>query len=196
MAYGKIIPGLEIHGKPAPYGVVNEREVRAASGIMFAIGFFALMTLYHDRNLWLAFSVVAVFWVDFVLKVFVGPHASIFGKIGARIVRSQRPEYVGAVQKRFAWSIGLFLSSIVLALVGYQLFFAASCLHPAALAVGSSCLLPMMLCGVCLVFMWLESAAGYCVGCAIYAGLAKRGVLKSEEFPPVCPGGVCEVVKK
>ncbi len=192
MAYGTIIPGLEIHGRPAPYGVVNEREVRAASGIMFAIGFFTLMSLYYERNLWLAFSVVAVFWVDFVLKVFVGPHASFFGKIGAWLVSNQRPEYVGAVQKRFAWSIGLFISSLVLVLVGYQLFLAPVCLHPGALAVGSSCLLPMTLCGICLVFMWLESVVGYCVGCAIYSGLGKRGMLKSEELAPACPGGVCE----
>jgi hypothetical protein len=192
MAYGKIIPGLEIHDRPAPYGVVNEREIRAASGLMFVVGFFALMTLYYDRNLWLAFSVVAIFWVDFVLKVFIGPHASFFGKIGAWLVRNQRPEYVGAVQKRFAWSIGLFISSLVLVLVGYQLFLAPVCLHPMALAVGSSCLLPMLLCGICLIFLWFESAVGYCVGCAIYTGLVKRGALKSQEFAPACPGGICD----
>ena len=38
MLYGKIIPDLTIEGKPAPYPVVNEREIRAAAGIMFLIG--------------------------------------------------------------------------------------------------------------------------------------------------------------
>jgi len=32
---GQIIPGLEIAGKPAPYGVLNERAIRATAGIMF-----------------------------------------------------------------------------------------------------------------------------------------------------------------
>jgi len=192
MAYGTIIPGLEIHGRPAPYGVVNEREVRAASGLMFAIGFFTLMNLYYERNLWLAFSVVAIFWIDFVLKVFVGSHASFFGRIGAWLVSNQRPEYVGAVQKRFAWSIGLFISSLVLVLVGYQLFLAPVCLHPGALSIASSCLIPMTLCGICLLFLWLESAVGYCVGCTIYSSLVKRGTLRSEAFTPACPGGICE----
>lgn len=192
MAYGTIIPGLEIDGKPAPYGVVNERAVRAASGITFAIGFFTLMNLYYERNLPLAFSVVAVLWVDFLLKVFVGPEASFFGRIGAWLVRNQRPEYVGAVQKRFAWSIGLVISSIVLGLVGYQLFLAPVCLHPGALTIASSCLLPMTLCGLCLVFMWLESVVGYCVGCSIHAVLVRRGMLKTGAYAPVCPGGVCD----
>lgn len=114
MEYGKIIPGLTIDGKPAPYGVVNEREVRVAAGIMLVFGLTAFFAVFYDQNIKLAFLVVAAFWVDFVLKVFFGPGWSYIGWIGARIVRKQKPEYVGAIQKRFAWSIGLGLSSIVL----------------------------------------------------------------------------------
>jgi len=40
--YGKTIPGLTIDGKPAPYAVVNEREVRAGAGLML------LMALFHS----------------------------------------------------------------------------------------------------------------------------------------------------
>lgn len=39
--YGKIIPGLKIHGVSAPYPVLNERAIRAGAGMMFAAGFFA-----------------------------------------------------------------------------------------------------------------------------------------------------------
>lgn len=37
---GATIPNLMIHGKPAPYPVVNERAVRAGAGMLFALGFF------------------------------------------------------------------------------------------------------------------------------------------------------------
>lgn len=194
MAYGRIIPGLTIDGVPAPYGVVNEREIRAAAGLMFAVGLIALLSVYYDRNVQLAFWVVLAFWVDFVLKVAIGPEWSYIGRVAGLLVRRQRPEYVGAIQKRFAWSIGLVLSSIVL------FFLARIVLNPACTDAGvagtSPCLIPMILCGTCLVFMWLESAAGICVGCNIYAWLTKKGFVQRPEYAPACPGGVCSVDKK
>lgn len=194
MAYGKIIPGLVIDGVPAPYGVVNEREIRAATGIMFALGLVTLLAVYYDKNAELAFWVVLSFWIDFVLKVGIGPAWSIYGRVGALLVRNQRPEYVGAVQKRFAWGIGLLMSSAVLFLLGNQLYIATSC-NSLTIDGTSPCLIPMILCGTCLVFMWLESAVGFCVGCTIYTWLIRKGFIKSSEFAPVCPGGVCAVKK-
>ncbi len=193
MTYGKIIPGLTIDGVPAPYGVVNEREVRAAAGIMFALGFFTLLSVYFERNITLAFWVVLTYWVDFLLKVGLGPEWSIYGRIGALLVRNQRPEYVGAVQKRFAWSIGLVMSSVVLFLIGKQLYFVAACTSTTLTGGTSSCFVPMVLCAVCLVFMWLETALGFCVGCTIYTWLVRKGFIQPTQYAPACPGGVCKV---
>lgn len=195
MTYGAIIPGLEIDGKPAPYGVVNERVVRAGAGLMFAIGFFAFLGVYFVRDMEMAFWIVLVFWVDFLLKVFVGPRASYFLIIGKWLTKNQRPEYVGAIQKRFAWSIGVVFSTIVLSFLGYQLFLAPSCVYNGFIFL-EGCFIPMFLCGVCLVFMWLESAVGFCVGCVIYKWLVARGIMKREQYAPVCPGGVCDVEKQ
>ena len=89
MAYGKLIPGLMIDGVPAPYGVVNEREIRAAAGIMFALGLTAFLTVYFEKNIQFAFWVVLAFWVDFVLKVAIGPEWSYIGRVGAFLVRRQ-----------------------------------------------------------------------------------------------------------
>ncbi len=193
MTYGKIIPNLEIDGVPAPYGVVNEREIRAASGITFVLGFFALLTLVYERNLTLVFWVVFLFWMDFILKVFIGPHASIFGALGRMLTYNQKPEYVGAIQKRFAWSIGLVISTIVLSFVTYQNFLAPFCTGGDAVVL--PCFFPMILCGICLIFMWLESAVGFCVGCTIYSYLVEKGILKRQLYNPTCPGGVCAVKK-
>ncbi|MGB4834079.1 MAG: DUF4395 domain-containing protein [Candidatus Moraniibacteriota bacterium] len=192
MTYGKIIPGLMIDGVPAPYGVVNEREVRAAAGIMFALGFFALLSVYFEKNITLAFWVVLTYWVDFLLKVGLGPEWSLYGRLGALLVRNQRPEYVGAVQKRFAWGIGLVMSSAVLFLIGKQLYFVAAC-NSSTLSGTSPCLIPMILCSLCLVFMWLETALGFCVGCTIYTWLVRKGFIKPTQYAPACPGGVCAV---
>lgn len=48
--YGKIIPGLTIYGKPAPYPVLNERAVRAGAGIMFVLGFFSFMQAFYVKE--------------------------------------------------------------------------------------------------------------------------------------------------
>lgn len=74
--YGKILPGLTIYGKPAPYPVLNERAVRAGAGIMFVMGFFSFMqALYSGVYEYLAFTVL-FFFVDFVMKVIIGTRFS------------------------------------------------------------------------------------------------------------------------
>lgn len=56
--------------------------------------------------------------------------------------------------------------------------------------------LPMVICFLCLAFMWLETAVGYCVGCDIYGFLLKKKWITSPKYKPVCPGGVCSIAKK
>lgn len=149
--YGKIIPNLTIDGVPAPYGVVNEREIRAAAGIMLVLGLSAFYGVIYDKNVEFAFWVVLAFWVDFVLKVIISPEWSYIGRIGAWIVRHQKPEYVGAIQKRFAWSIGLILSSVVLVLIARINFFSGvTC----SATTFSPCFVPMALCCVVGISWW------------------------------------------
>lgn len=174
MPYGRVIPDLVIHGEPAPYPVVNEREIRAAAGIMFALGILALTLVLFGGERRGIFLVLPVFWVDFLLKV-IQPHYSIFGQIGGFLVRKQRPDYVGAIQKRFAWGMGLAMASTV------GIF----------LLVGVRGTLPQVLCGMCLLFMWMESALGICVGCKIYGLLIRHQWLREPEVRPACPGGAC-----
>jgi len=114
---GKIIPGLTINGEPAPYGVLNERAVRATAGIMFAIGFFTLLTTFYTKEYNLLYFVVVSFFLDFLIKVLIGPAFSPFSKLGSFLVRKQNPEWVGAIQKRFAWGIGLAMTLIMIHVV-------------------------------------------------------------------------------
>jgi hypothetical protein len=175
---GETIPGLMLYGKPAPYPVVDDRVVRAGAGIMFALGFFAFFHALHLSNLFYLQIIVTLFFFDFLAKTVIGLRFSPVHQIARLLVRGQAPEYVGAIQKRFAWSIGLMLSGAMLLLLfvfdvrGY---------------------INLIICSVCLIFMWLESSAGLCVGCKIYAFLLHHKLIKQPEYKPVCPGNVCSI---
>jgi hypothetical protein len=176
--YGKVIPGLMLYGKPAPYPVLNERAVRAGAGMMFLLGIFSFFQAFYLGEYIFIKMLVVLFFFDFLMKVVVGTKFSPISALAELIVRGQAPEYVGAVQKRFAWVIGLFLASTMMLLI-----FVFGIVGPINLAI----------CTVCLTFMFMESAFGICVGCKIYNALLSTGVIKQPEHKPVCPGNVCAV---
>ncbi|MBT3292907.1 DUF4395 domain-containing protein [Candidatus Peregrinibacteria bacterium] len=178
MSYGKIIPDLKINGKPAPYGVVNDRSIRATAGIMFVVGItaFFLTQLLNSRTP--LYIVVPIFWLEFLLKTVMGPQWSLFGILGDWLVRKQEPEWVGAIQKRFAWGVGLLFSSTMILL---------------ALIMGVKGWIPLSICATCLSFMWLESAAGICVGCKMYGWMISKKIIPAPKYRPVCPGGACSI---
>lgn len=176
--YGKTIPGLNIHGLPAPYPVLNERAIRAGAGLMFAGGLFAFFHAFYLADFFYLQIFVSLFFFDFLMKVIVGIRFSPISFIANLIVSNQVPEYVGAIQKRFAWSIGLVLSSTMLLLL-----FVFEVRGLPNLAI----------CGLCLTFMFAESAFGICVGCKIYNWLLRIGLLKQPEYKPACPGNVCSI---
>jgi len=178
--YGTIIPDLTIHGEPAPYPVVNERSIRATAGIMFILGFFTFATIFFTRDYTLMYILVPLFWLDFFLKAIFDPKYSIFGMFGRQLVKGQKPEYVGAIQKRFAWGMGLFMATIMVIF---------------AIGLGIRGPLPFIICSTCLLFMWMESSLGICVGCKIYGFLVQKKVLAEPEFRPACPGGACSIKK-
>lgn len=178
--YGKYIPDLKIDGKEAPYLVVNEREVRAGAGIMLVLAIFAVSNAWFDQNyLYLKFLIL-FFFADFFAKVVLGFDYSPINRVARLIVRKQRPDYVGAIQKRFAWSIGLGVSSLMIFLI---------------YIVGLRGPITASICFVCITLFWLETSFGICIGCKIYYGLMKIGLIKEPVYRPACPGGVCSVKK-
>lgn len=176
--YGKIIPGLTLHNKPAPYPVLNERAIRAGAGIMFALGLFAFFQAFYLRDFSYIQVLVVVFFIDFFMKVIIGTRFSPISQIAQLIVRKQTPEYVGAIQKRFAWSIGLILSGTMLVLL---------------FGFGIQGLPNLIICSVCLTFMFMETSFGICVGCKMYNAFLRWGILPTPEYKPACPGNVCAI---
>src|SRR6185295_17825419 len=104
--FGEDVAGYEIR-------VLNEREIRAAAGILFLATFLSLMFIIFKNNFLPIKYVLTVFLTDFIIRVFVNPRFSPTLIIGRLIVHNQLPEYVGARQKKFAWTIGVVLSAIM-----------------------------------------------------------------------------------
>ena len=51
----------------------------------------------------------------------------------------------------------------------------------------------LLVCGICLTFMFMETAFGICVGCKIYSLLLNKGIIPQPEVKPACAGNVCAV---
>lgn len=106
--------------KNEKYGFIDEHETRIAAGITFVLGFYTLIHVLLLREYSVPLGVVSVLWIDFVLKVVFGPQYSIFGGMARFFIRKRKPEWVGAMQKRFAWSMGLIFSTLVLVCLWIQ----------------------------------------------------------------------------
>jgi Domain of unknown function (DUF4395) len=164
--------GEKVEGYEIP--VLNEREIRAAAGILFLATFFSLMMIIFKNNFVPIKYVITLFLTDFIIRVFINPKYAPTLIIGRLIVRNQNPEYVGAKQKLFAWVIGLVLSTTMFIFM---------------VVVNSFSPITGIVCLICLIFLFFESAFGICLGCIVYKWVYK-------EKAQYCPGEVCDVKSK
>lgn len=161
--------GERVEGYDIP--VLNEREIRAAAGLLFLATFLSLMFIVFKGNFVPIKYVVTFFLLDFIIRVFISPRYSPTLIMGRLIVRNQNPEYVGARQKKFAWKIGVGLSAIM--------FIFLVLVNAYSPITGIGCL-------ICLLFLFFEAAFGICLGCKFYPLFFKEKV-------QYCPGEVCDV---
>ena len=164
--------GEDVNGYTIP--VLNEREVRAAAGILFLFAFLAILVAILKGNFSLLKYFIIAFLLDFIVRVFINPKFSPTLIMGRLIVSRQMPEYVGAAQKKFAWVIGLVLAVIMLVLI---------------VIVNSYSVITGLICLICLIFLFFESAFGICLGCLFYRWFYK----KKAQY---CPGEICDVKAK
>src|SRR5450432_1364357 len=164
--------GENVEGYNIP--VLNEREIRAAAGILFLATFTSLMLIMFKNNFVPIKYVITLFLTDFIIRVFVNPKFSPTLIIGRLIVRNQVPEYVGARQKKFAWIIGVVLSATMFILL---------------VVINAYSPITGIICLICLIFLFFESAFGICLGCKFYSMFYK-------EKAQYCPGEVCDVKSK
>lgn len=164
--------GEDVEGYNIP--VLNEREVRAAAGILFLMVFISLMVIINNGNFVPIKYSITLFLTDFLVRVFINPKYSPSLIIGRLIVGNQTPEYVGAKQKKFSWIIGLILASTMFVLM---------------VVMNTYSPISGIICLICLIFLFFESAFGICLGCKMYSLIYK-------EKAQYCPGEVCDVKSK
>lgn len=154
--------------------VLNEREVRAWSWILFL---FALpIFLISCSNNYFVFTkiFITIFMIDFFIRLFINPKFSPSLILWRIFVSNQKPEYVWAPQKKFAWWLWFFMAIITfLTMVVFNLFLS----------------LNVILCVLCLIFLFFESSFWICIWCKMYNFFNKQ---KAEN----CPGWVCTLTKK
>jgi hypothetical protein len=160
--------GSDVEGFSIP--VLNEREIRAAAGILFLMMLIAILRVIFLGDFIMLKYAVSIFAADIMIRVFVNPAFSPLLIVGRLMVRNQVPEYVGARQKIFAWKIGLAMSTIIF-------------IHVVIINAYSP--ISGIFCMICLVFLFFETAFGICLGCKFYSIFYKQRV-------QYCPGEVCE----
>ena len=149
--------------------VLNERAVRAGAGLLFFVAMVSFMNAWLTGNFAPTRVFIVAFLIDFSLRLFVNPRYAPSLVVGQWLVRHQQPEWTGAPQKRFAWSIGFVLALTMLYLVVIE-----GVIGPVNLLV----------CGLCLLLLFFESAFGICIGCWLYNRLRP-------DQAQLCPGGAC-----
>ena len=164
--YGEWVPGYEVT-------VINEREARAAAGLLFMLGMIVIFVGIGYNHIIVARVYLAFLFIDFTARM-ISPKYAPSLLIGKFVTRNQKPEYVGGLQKRFAWTMGWFISLPMMwwFVLHWDITF-----------------YKVMVCVLCLTLMFLEAAFSICVGCMIYKWIVR-------EDPRHCPGGVCEIRQK
>lgn len=161
--YGEKVAGYEIP-------VLNEREARAAAAILFVGAFIGLTNGVMLGTAVFSEYFVSFFAIDFTIRV-IQPRYAPSLLLGRFFVRNQKPEYVGATQKRFAWMLGLILA--------YPMFYYLVIdFQPNPIKV--------LVCLICMFLLFFEAAFSICLGCKIFSWIKRKD-------PLYCPGGVCEI---
>lgn len=147
--------------------VVDDVTVRLIAAVVLVVGVVALAL-----QQWWLFAPLAA---DFVLRASLGPQASPVARFVSRAVRPRvkaLPRPTAGTPKRFAASIGAVLTT------------AATVLWLVHLATRSPAVLAsvVVIAVVMVVFPALEALLGLCVGCVLFSGLMRAGLVP----PSVC----------
>ncbi len=151
----------------------NEREVRAAAGIVFLFAFMAFMSGFLTGNNEPTKLMVSAFLFDFFIRIFVNPKYAPSMVVGRWMVNNQKPEYTDAVPKRWAWSFGFILAATMFYLVVLN-----DIRGP----------INIITCSLCLGLLFFEAVFGICAGCKVY-NLVHQQKVKN------CPGEACDLTR-
>ena len=174
ISFGEYIEGRS-------FKVLDERRMRASAGIMFLLGLIAFINGFIIQKYSVIPYISGFLMINFIIGIFINPKFSPTLLLAWIFVRKQSPLPIGAVQKKFAWSLGLLLSIIIfilsLFLIKDPKFFEPVC----------------FLCIICLILLYLETAFGICAGCKLYNLFIKLKILPKPLERPNCMGDSCNI---
>jgi hypothetical protein len=134
--------------------VINEKAARTVAGVVALTGIVALATGAH----WLLIPLAYGFWA----RVLTGPRLSPLALLATKVVapRLGEPKEVPGPPKRFAQGMGATMTT----------------LGVLALALGWTAVTTVLL-AMLVAAATLESVFAVCIGCQVFAGLMRAGIL-------------------
>lgn len=145
---------------------VNELAARTVAAGVLSLALLSLLLSAVAGSVWLWLTVPLAY--GFLARLLTGPTLSPLGQLATRVVapRLGRPRPVPGPPKRFAQGLGATMS------------LAAAIAH---FGFGAD-RVAMALLALIAVAATLESVFAFCIGCVIFAGLMRAGLI---------PAGVC-----
>ena len=134
--------------------VINEKAARTVAGVVALTGAIALLTGAH----WLLVPLAYGFWA----RVLAGPRFSPLAQLATKVIapRLGEPRDVAGPPKRFAQAMGAAMTT----------------LGVIALALGWTTVTTVLL-ALLVVAASLESVFAICIGCQIFGGLMRAGIV-------------------
>lgn len=136
---------------------MNEKAARTVAFVVLVVATVALAT----SSYWLFLPLAYGFWA----RVLTGPKLSPLGRVAMKVVapRLGDPKYVSGPPKRFAQGMGAAMTTAGVA----------------AWALGAGTVAAVLLV-MLIVAAGLESIFAFCLGCKVFAGLMRLGVIPEE----------------
>jgi hypothetical protein len=163
------------------FKVLDERVVRASAGIMLLIGIIASINGFILQRYEVIPYISGFLGINFLIGIFINPKFAPTMFLGWVMTIRQSKLPIGAIQKKFAWSLGLGLSAVIFVLSLFLLkdpsYFDPVC----------------GLCMICILLLFLETSFGICVGCKLYYLSIKARLLPKPKEKPNCMGDACGV---
>ena len=143
---------------------IDPRGPRFGAAIINVFSIIIFFLALDTATVALAQSILAIVWVSFLWGTIFGNTKHPFGLLYKKVVRprlSAPKELEDARPPRFAQLVGLFVTSI-----GFVL---AALAVPYGIAIAA---------GALFAASTLQAYFGYCLGCQIYLGLRRVGIIR------------------
>jgi hypothetical protein len=141
---------------------MDEHAVRIRAGLLNTISWMAMINVWFFKNQLFIKVMFPVIALEFLSSGIIGmtpvaPLATLATLIA--MVLQPTPLWKPANPKRFAWAVGLTLATSCFLVFQYRNTFATDTQYRITISIFIA---------MCNFFTWLESSAGFCVGCFIY----------------------------